>query len=151
MKFEELQKTALKYFYTIEKNEFRTIIKKGRLDGSLNEIIISELDIGIIDISAKLIHYYDFNILKAAVDYAETPLDERQEEKRYIIPLPHLTTSDGEQQYLSHQGTFFASRRDKTLRQTWKEKDLIHIPEEYRGFAVEIEEAEEWTIDRLDQ
>lgn len=29
------------------------------------------------------------------------------------------------------------------LRQTWKKKDLIHIPEEYRDFAVEIAEVEE--------
>lgn len=75
-------------------------------------------------------------------EFAKTPLDERQEEKKYIIPLPHLTTSNGEQLFLTHQGNFFPSIRDKKLKQTWKEKDLIHIPEEYRDFAVEMEEEE---------
>lgn len=71
-------------------------------------------------------------------EFAKTPVEERGEEKRYIIPLPRLVTTDGEQQFLTHKGSFFASRRDKTLRQTWKEKDLIHIPEEYRKYAVEV-------------
>ncbi len=63
-------------------------------------------------------------------------------EKRYIVPLPNLKTSDGEQQYLTQKGTFFASRWDKDLRQTWKEKDLVHIPNGYRQYAVEVGEVE---------
>lgn len=78
------------------------------------------------------------DLLKVMYEFARTPIEEREDEKRYIIPLPHLTTSDGEQQYLSHQGTFFASRRDKELRQIWKEEHLKHIPEEYRKYAVEV-------------
>lgn len=62
-------------------------------------------------------------------------------EKRYIVPLPKLKTSDGEQQYLTHaDNTFFASRRNKDLRQTWKEKNLKYIPNEYRKYAVEMGE-----------
>lgn len=80
------------------------------------------------------------SLLDAIYKFTSTPPDERQEEKRYIIPLPNLTTSNGEQLYLTHQGNFFPHVRSTGLRQTWKEKDLIHIPEEYRGFAVEMEE-----------
>ena len=76
-------------------------------------------------------------------EFAKTPLDEREDEKRYIVPLPNLTTSNGEQLFLTHQGNFFPHVRNTELRQTWKEKDLIHIPEEYRDFAVEIVEVEE--------
>ena len=71
--------------------------------------------------------------------FANTPIHEREDEKRYIVPLPHLKTSNGEQLLLTHQGTFFPHVRNTGLRQTWKEKDLVHVPEEYRGFAVEIE------------
>lgn len=81
-------------------------------------------------------------ILEALYEYSKTPFKERQEEKIYIVPLPHLTTSNGEQLFLTHQGNFFPHVRNTGLRQTWKEKDLIHIPEEYRGFAVEIVEVE---------
>lgn len=61
--------------------------------------------------------------------------------KRYIVPLPWLVTTDGQQQYLTNKaGTWFASRKDKGLRQTWKWEHLDYIPEVYRHFAVEVEE-----------
>lgn len=72
-------------------------------------------------------------------EYAKTPIGERAEEKRFIIPLPGLVTTDGEQQYLTHKNnSFFASRRKKNLRQIWKEKDMRYIPERYRQYAVEV-------------
>lgn len=62
-------------------------------------------------------------------------------EKRYIVPLPRLYTTDGAKQFLTHKDNkFFASRRNKELRQTWKEEDLKYIPEEYRKYAVEVED-----------
>lgn len=82
-----------------------------------------------------------FNLL---CEFAKTPPEDREGEKRYIIPLPHLVTTDGEQQYLTHKNGFFACRRKKNLRQIWKEEHLVHVPEEYRDFAIEIVEVEEW-------
>lgn len=76
-------------------------------------------------------------------EYAKTPPDEREEEKRFIVPLPGLITRDGEQQYLTHEGGhFFACWRKKELRQTWKEKHLKFLPKEYRKFAVELSKVE---------
>lgn len=85
----------------------------------------------------------DIKMIKAAIAYAKTPLEDREseKEKRYIIPLPGLMTTDGEQQLLTYKnGHFFASRRNEVLRQTWKEKHLCHVPYQYRGYAVEVEE-----------
>lgn len=74
-------------------------------------------------------------------EYAKTPIGERAEEKRFIIPLPGLVTTDGKQQYLTHkENRFFACRRKKSLRQTWKEKDMRYVPERYRQYAVEVKE-----------
>lgn len=84
----------------------------------------------------------DWNMLQASVELAGTLIPDREEEKRYIVPLPHLTLSDGEQIYLTYQGNFFPFIRDKALKQTWKGKDLVHIPQEYRRFAVEMEAKE---------
>ena len=81
-----------------------------------------------------------FDIL---VEFAKTPPSERKDEKRFIIPLPSLVTTDGEQQYLTQNGSFFASRRDKRLKQTWKEEHLKFVPEIYRQFAVEYDEEKE--------
>ena len=78
------------------------------------------------------------DLLDVIYEFVKTPPAEREEEKRYIIPLPHLVTTDGEQQYLTHNGSFFASRRDKELRQTWREEHLKYVPEEYRKYAVEV-------------
>lgn len=65
-------------------------------------------------------------------------IGDREEPKRYIVPLPDLTTTDGEQQYLTNKsGHWFACRRNKDLRQTWKEEHLCHVPEQYRIYAVE--------------
>lgn len=59
--------------------------------------------------------------------------------KRFIVPLPGLVTTDGQQQYLTNKGgTWFASRRDESLRQTWKWEHLDYIPEIYKKFAVDL-------------
>lgn len=82
-----------------------------------------------------------FHIL---VDFAKTLPEDREDEKRLIIPLPNLVTTDGRQAYLTYKdGNFLASRRDETLIQTWKEKHLKYVPEFYRHFAVEFNEGEE--------
>ena len=145
MKYKELEKVAVRSFYTIRRIGANTVIERERIIyDRTDRIIIDEAREKKITFSILASNPNDFEFLKSALAYAETPLDERQEEKRYIIPLPHLTTSNGEQLFLTHQGNFFPHVRNTGLRQTWKEKDLIHIPEEYRDFAVEIVEVEEW-------
>ena len=82
-------------------------------------------------------------ILHWCVRLSLTPLDQRVEPTRFIIPLPRLVTSDGQQQYLTQKGKdWFACRRVSDLRQTWKEEHLKYIPEEYRKYAVELTEEE---------
>lgn len=59
--------------------------------------------------------------------------------KRFIVPLPGLVTTDGQQQYLTNRGgRWFACRRQEDLRQTWKWEHLNYIPEFYRQFAVDL-------------
>lgn len=75
-------------------------------------------------------------VLDVLYKFAKTPIEEREVEVRYIVPLPKLVTTDGEQQYLTQKGEkFFACRRNKELRQTWKKEHLKYIPEEYREYA----------------
>lgn len=60
-------------------------------------------------------------------------------QKRYEFPLPHLKTTDGEQQYLTHKnGTFFACRKMNGYRQSWKNDDLKYVPAEYLRYKVEV-------------
>lgn len=83
-------------------------------------------------------------IINGFVELMNTPPEEWYEPKRYIFPLPGLTTTDGEQQYLTQKGThWFACRRNKDLRQTWKEEHIKWIPKEYRHLKVEYSEADD--------
>ena len=53
----------------------------------------------------------------------------------YIVPLG-LKTTDGEEQYLTFNGSYFASRRNKGLQQTFA--TLEEIPEFYRDLAERV-------------
>lgn len=65
----------------------------------------------------------------------------REKEILYIIPLPFLITTDSKQQYLTFKdNTWFASRKDRNLKQVWNERELRTIPKEYLKYAIEIEE-----------
>ena len=141
MKTNELKEIARENGYEYSFTFGKTILKR---EGSnfKNIISINEIFEGRVWIE---ITYYcdesDMRMMEASIAYAKTPPKEREEEKRYIVPLPGLTTTDGEQQYLTHKkGHFFASRRNKYLRQTWEEKNLCDLPEQYRIYAVEVEE-----------
>ena len=84
------------------------------------------------------------DLFKIITEFAATNPADRKDEKRFIIPLPGLVTTDGEQQYLTQNGSFFASRREKRLKQTWKEEHLKFVPEIYRQFAEEFDEDKEY-------
>ena len=139
MTYKEIEKIAKKYGWTTTRAATLYRIEKEYGDSTTNYIVIGKFNRNVIFLKNERCNPGDLIVIKSAIELAETPLGEREEEKRYIIPLPYLVTTDGERQYLTHNGSFFACRRNKDLRQTWKEKDLIHIPVEYRGFAVEIE------------
>ena len=82
-------------------------------------------------------------IINGFIELMNTPPEEWCEPKRYIFPLPGLITTDGKQQYLTYsRGTWFACRRNKGLRQTWKEEHIKFVPEKYRHLKVEYSEAE---------
>lgn len=106
---------------------------------------ISKIEEHSIRFVTKVINFpYEYDLLKRIIELAETPLDEREDEKSFIFPLPGLITTDGKQQYLSYKdGYYFASRLYETLKQRWKEEHLELIPEQYRQFAEEFHEGEE--------
>lgn len=127
----DLKVTEDRFDFCIE-HETRTL-------ATVSKTMICIIDIGYIGF-VELPETLRQDLLDVIYKFAGTPLDEREDEKRYIIPLPHLVTTDGEQQYLTHRGGFFANERNENLRQTWKEEHLKYVPEEYRKYAVEVED-----------
>ncbi|EGS30512.1 hypothetical protein HMPREF9130_1223 [Peptoniphilus sp. oral taxon 375 str. F0436] len=140
LKTSELKEIARKNGYEFSFTGHKTVLEREGFDFK-NTIFINEIYENRVWIEAS---YYvdneDMDMMEAAIAYAKTPLPDREEPKRYIVPLPDLTTTDGEQQYLTNKsGHWFACRRNKDLRQTWKEEHLCYVPEQYRGYAVEVD------------
>lgn len=138
MNFKELEKRLKevdeRFFYDEDGEGIRFKIKNG-LWGYLGFCYWND---GVLNICNKG-GFPSEPYLKGLKVLAEFMLGE--EDKRYIIPLPKLKDSWGEQLYLTQDGKrWFTYPRNKELRQTWKKKHLKWIPEEYRQFAVEVEE-----------
>lgn len=63
---------------------------------------------------------------------------EVEEELLWEIPMPDLKTTGGHIQYLTYDPkarTYFASRKNGKLKQTFNAKDLVSVPGQYRRHA----------------
>lgn len=75
--------------------------------------------------------------------YMLTPFEKRGEVEvaYYRIPLPNLFTTNEQQQYLTFKdGTYFASKFNEKLKQTFNEEELEDVPKFYRDLAVKIKD-----------
>ena len=148
MEYKELLAVARMCDYTVIKDDKFITVQSNEEEwgsdyNSVNTIRILEQipNTLFVDITRSIPN--NLPMLTACIAFAETPPKERGMETRYIVPLPRLKTTDGEQQYLTQKGkNWFACRRTPSLRQTWKEEHLQYIPEEYRKYAVELIEVE---------
>lgn len=146
MEYKELLTVAGMCNYKVIKTDRLITLKNNKSEWSAIEedtniirILTQASNVMFIDISSSTPS--NLTMLTACIAFAKTPLDERGMKTRYIIPLPRLKTIDGEQQYLTQKSkNWFAYKRDKKLRQTWKEEHLQYVPEEYRRYAVELNE-----------
>lgn len=84
MKYKELERVAIESCYSIKRIGINTIIEKKR-NGYISTIIIKENQKGKIIIDAEISYPHESEVVKAAVEYANTSLDERQEEKKYYL------------------------------------------------------------------
>ena len=116
------------------------IVKIDQLDGTVEELMIRNVNK---ETCEAILWIFGFEFNKTTgYWHAENEMVGLEDEKMFIIPLPGLVTTDGKQQYLTHRdNTFFACRREKELRQIWKEEHLKFVPEVYRQFAVEFDDA----------
>lgn len=149
MEYKELLAVARMCDYKVIKTDRFITVKNNASEWSAIEedtniirILVQAPDAMFVNISSSTPS--NLSMLTACIAFAETPPDERGMDTRYIVPLPRLQTTDGEQQYLTQKGkNWFACRRTPSLRQTWKEEHLQYIPEEYRKYAVKISEEEQ--------
>ncbi|CAC9931719.1 hypothetical protein PEPNEM18_01057 [Aedoeadaptatus nemausensis] len=133
----ETQGVNWDFTYTTEKTKIA-----GWYSATLKGTVLSDNGMTCeVTIDTERVHRSDERdkIINGFIELMNTPPEEWCKPKRYIFPLPGLTTTDGEQQYLTQEGKhWFACRRNKDLRQTWKEEHIKWIPEEYRHLKVEV-------------
>ena len=142
MKYSKLEKIAEKhgwtkthdseYWMTYTKNDITIEISKHQIDNDIT--LWSD------GYNTEISLNYELDFINACIELGQTPPADRKDEKRFMIPLPWLVTTDGKTQYLTNKdGYFFASRKNKKLKQTWTEEELQQIPEQYRQYANEVE------------
>ncbi|HFI0464403.1 TPA: DUF1642 domain-containing protein [Streptococcus suis] len=93
-------------------------------------------------VPSEMIRWFNQNLTENSYILARAWLDGYTiKQQSYKFPLPHLETTDGEQQYLTlKNGTFFASRKREGLKQSWSNVELKYVPREYLQFRVEVTE-----------
>lgn len=94
-------------------------------------------------------HRYNFleelpdEFLSLLTEYILTPFEKRGEVEvaYYRIPLPNLFTTNEQQQYITFKDdTYFASKFNEKLKQTFNEEELECVPKFYRDLAVKIKD-----------
>lgn len=94
-------------------------------------------------------HRYNFleelphEFLSLLTEYILTPFEKRGEVEvaYYRIPLPNLFTTNEQQQYVTFKDdTYFASKFNEKLKQTFNEEELEGVPKFYRDLAAKIKD-----------
>lgn len=102
------------------------------------ESISKSIDDSCIELVKKFKELH-FSLSKAIIEFAK--FMERGKNMKKIIPLPSLVTSDGQQQFLTKKGdAYFASRRDRSLKQVFTQEEYEIVPDLYKPLAKDAED-----------
>ena len=111
MKIDELKKIATENDYELRSDLWQYSLKRKGCDAyiNINAKIKNRIWVSIVTICDEK----DFNMIKAAVEFAETPLDEREEEKKFYLEHRWLDRGN-EANYLNFEiGEFYYSLDSK--------------------------------------
>lgn len=103
MNFGELKKIAEENDYELKEEkeiEQITLERKITFDGFISNVItISLIKINLIFIKSKHCDDKDFNMIKAAVEFAETSIEAREEEKKFYLRHMYFKSWNGRQYF----------------------------------------------------
>lgn len=103
MKYKELERMAVKTGWTITENQEIYSLKK-ETEEAERRITIGKIYSKVIFINNDICRPEDFVVIKAAVELAETPPEEREKEKKYY--LKHRFLENGNCRYLNYDKEF---------------------------------------------
>lgn len=142
MKYKELEKIAMKADYNITDDpttfHMRNIHKN-------NDISVSKHRINLIFINNEHCRSEDFEVIKAAMELAETPPDERQEEKKYY--LKHRFLGHRNYSYLNYdqklQKLYLNDKvRIDYVQTQFTQEEIDEIKEKYKTTLDDFEQIE---------
>lgn len=136
-------------------SEFETIAKENGWEIGINEelnkwvyvskggfeILISKFEQNYFDLYTRRISVINLNeeksFIKACYELAETPIEDREDEKYYIVELPFLNAKD---EKLSLRMSFAEPYWCTIFASRFTEKEIKEIDPRLWEFAVEVEE-----------
>ena len=97
MKINELKRIAEENEYELTKDDIHYKLTRQDFD---NNITINNLSKNRLCISIPFVcDKRDFNVIKAAVEFAETPLEDREEEKKFYMEHKYFKCINGDSRY----------------------------------------------------
>ena len=134
MKISELKTIAKENYYELKEEkeiEQITLERKVTFDGFISNVItISLIKKNLIFIKSKYCDDKDFNMIKAAVEFAETPIEDREEKTYRYEVFCEIDIK--------------AKSKEEAIRKL--EKDYGNYFSTYVGVVNEDGEVEEWVI-----
>lgn len=148
MKIDELKRIAEENDYEYSKHSITHIFTRENVDNyiRINSMFENRIWISITDwCDGK-----DFNMVKAAVEFAETPLEDRGEEKKYYLKHRWVVGWIGNEAYLNifnfdKVSILSSKQEDTSVKTQFTRKEIEEIKEKYNTDLsdFEMEEVEE--------
>ena len=91
MRIDELKRIAKENRYEFKDEDGRIEISK-KENHVANIVTISKIELNVLWISNTYCNYKDFNMIKAAVEFSETPPEDREVEKKFLIQHKYLVS-----------------------------------------------------------
>ena len=121
-------------------SELRKWLKENNMFFRENELTIGILDSVTVDkkypnkirVSTNMFGTNGINMLKKMIEYAETPIEKREDEKKYYIKLYDGMDENEDDRYLTvdvHDGVFFLYK----YKRIFTENEINSFPKEIKG------------------
>lgn len=136
MRIDELKKIAEKNDYELTESLGYCNLER-RSEGIQNRISIGNVHVNRLWMSIEVFcDEKDFNMIKAAVEFAETPIDEREEEKKFYLRHRYFRFYNGSSKYLGmnlvkDESDLCSKITYRWMKNQFTEKEIDKIKKKY--------------------
>ena len=151
MKISELKRIATENNYELKEEketEQITLEREVTFDGFISNVItISSAIKDLIFIKSKYCDNKDIKIIKAAVEFAETPIPDREEEKKFYLEHRYFRFDDGSNKYLGidrvrDKSDVYSKITYRWIDNQFTKKEIEEIKEKFDTDLADFKEVE---------